>query len=129
MCNLCDMKIDNNLEHNLLRREIGVRIANRRILVHLKQAELAKRCGISRCCLSRIENGVGGVSFDSLLEVMRQLELLPALNVAFPEPTIPLHELVQKEKRSQIVLPMRVRDRKADQTAKGSGRPKWGDEQ
>ena len=123
------MKIDNNLEHNLLRREIGVRIANRRILAHLKQAELAKRSGISRCCLSRIENGVGGVSFDSMLEVMRQLGLIPALNVVFPEPTIPLHELVQKEKRAQIVLPVRVRDRKSVQTVRVPGRPKWGDEQ
>ena len=78
------MKIDNNIETRLLRKEIGARIANCRILAHVKQAELAERSGISRCCLSRLENGVGGVSLDSVLEVMRQLKMLPALNLTFP---------------------------------------------
>lgn len=122
------MKIDNNLEIGLVRKEIGARIANRRILEHVKQAELASRSGISRCCLSRIENGVGGVSFDSVLEVMRQLRLLSSLEVALPAPSIPLHELVRKEARAKIVLPARVRDGKVKPTVK-PGRPKWGDEQ
>ena len=125
---LCYMKIDNNIETKLLRKEIGARIANCRILAHIKQTELAERSGISRCCLSRLENGVGGVSFDSVLEVMRQLKMLPSLNLTFPEPTIPLHELVEKEKRSRITLPVRVRDAKTKPVAK-TGRPKWGDEQ
>ena len=122
------MKIDNNIETKLLRKEIGARIANCRILAHIKQAELAERSGISRCCLSRLENGVGGVSFDSVLEVMRQLKMLPSLNLTFPEPTIPLHELVEKEKKARITLPTRVRDVKTKPVAK-TGRPKWGDEQ
>ena len=122
------MKIDNNIETQLLRKEIGARIANSRILAHVKQAELAERSGISRCCLSRLENGVGGVSFDSVLEVMRQLKMLPALNLTFPEPTIPLHELVEKERKAQIVLPARVRSRKMKPVI-NVGRPKWGDEQ
>ena len=122
------MKIDNNLETQLLRKEIGARIANSRILARIKQSELAERSGISRCCLSRLENGVGGVSFDSVLEVLRQLKMLPSLNLAFPEPTIPLHELVEKERRDQIVLPARVRSRKAKPVV-NIGRPKWGDEQ
>ena len=126
MSDLRYMKIDNNLETQLLRKEIGARIANCRILAHIKQAELAERSGISRCCLSRLENGVGGVSFDSVLEVMRQLKMLPSLNLTFPEPTIPLHELVEKERKAQIVLPARVRSRKS---VVNIGRPKWGDEQ
>ena len=128
MSRLSYMKIDNNIEAKLLRKEIGARIANCRILAHIKQTELAERSGISRCCLSRLENGVGGVSFDSVLEVMRQLKMLPSLNLTFPEPTIPLHELVEKEKKSRITLPARVRDAKARPVAK-MGRPKWGDEQ
>ena len=122
------MKIDNNIETQLLRKEIGARIANCRILAHIKQSELAERSGISRCCLSRLENGVGGVSFDSVLEVMRQLRMLPSLNLTFPEPTIPLHELVEKERKAQIALPARVRSRKARPMV-NVGRPKWGDEQ
>ena len=122
------MKIDNNIETKLLRKEIGARIANYRILAHIKQAELAERSGISRCCLSRLENGVGGVSFDSVLEVLRQLKLLPSLNLTFREPTIPLHELVERERKSKIVLPVRVRDRKVKSELKAK-RPKWGDEQ
>ena len=122
------MKIDNNIETKLLRKEIGVRIANCRILAHIKQSELAERSGISRCCLSRLETGVGGVSFDSVLEVLRQLKMLPSLNLAFPEPTIPLHELVEKERKAQIVLPARVRSRKVKLVV-NVGRPKWGDEQ
>ena len=122
------MKIDNNIETKLLRKEIGARIANCRILARIKQAELAERSGISRCCLSRLENGVGGVSFDSVLEVMRQLKMLPSLNLTFPEPTIPLHELVEKEKKARITLPARVRSRKENPSI-NIGRPKWGDEQ
>ena len=125
---LCYMKIDNNIETKLLRKEIGARIANCRILAHIKQSELAERSGISRCCLSRLENGVGGVSFDSVLEVMRQLKMLPSLNLTFPEPTIPLHELVEKEKKARITLPARVRSRKENPSI-NIGRPKWGDEQ
>ena len=122
------MKIDNNIETQLLRKEIGARSANCRILAHIKQSELAERSGISRCCLSRLENGVGGVSFDSVLEVLRQLRMLPSLNLAFPEPTIPLHELVEKEKKARITLPARVRSRKVKPVV-NIGRPKWGDEQ
>lgn len=128
MSHLGYVKIDNSIETKLLRKEIGARIANCRILAHIKQSELAERSGISRCCLSRLENGVGGVSFDSVLEVMRQLKMLPSLNLTFPEPTIPLHELVERERKSQIVLPARVRDAKTKPVAK-TGRPKWGDEQ
>ena len=122
------MKIDDNIEIRLLRKEIGARIANCRILAHIKQTELAERSGSSRCCLSRLENGVGGVSFDSVLEVMRQLKMLPSLNLTFPEPTIPLHELVKKEKKARITLPARVRERKSGLVV-NVGRPKWGDEQ
>ena len=122
------MKIDNNIEARLLRKEIGARIANCRILAHIKQSELAERSGISRCCLSRLENGVGGVSFDSVLEVLRQLKMLPSLNLTFPEPTIPLHELVERERKAQFVLPARVRSRKVKPVV-NVGRPKWGDEQ
>ena len=121
------MKIDEQLPDNLLRKEIGARIANVRILSHVKQADLAKRSGISRFCLSRIENGVGGVSFDSVLSVMRQLRLLSALNLVFHEPTIPLHELVRKEKKAQIVLPSRVRSHRASQ--KTGVKKVWGDEE
>ena len=118
------MKIDEKLSDDLLRKEIGVRLANARILSRLKQTELASRSGISRFCLSRIENGVGGVSFDSVLSVMRQLRLLSGLNFVFREPTIPLHDLVLKEKKAQIKLPVRVRNRKVKNAV---GARVWGD--
>lgn len=118
------MKIDEKLSDDLLRKEIGARLSNARILARLKQTELASRSGISRFCLSRIENGVGGVSFDSVLSVMRQLRLLSGLNFVFREPTIPLHDLVLKEKKAQIKLPVRVRNRKAKNAV---GARVWGD--
>lgn len=118
------MKIDEKLSDDLLRKEIGLRLANARILLRLKQTELASRSGISRFCLSRIENGAGGVSFDSVLSVMRQLRLLSGLNFVFREPTIPLHDLVLKEKKAQIKLPVRVRNRKAKNVV---GARVWGD--
>lgn len=121
------MKISEKLEIGLIRKELGARIANRRILAQIKQSELAARSGISRGCLSRIENGVGGVSLDSVLEVLRHLGLLSSLNAAIPEPTVPLHELVQVARRTQVALPVRVRGRKSRQSV-GSCRPKWGDE-
>lgn len=118
------MKIDEKLSDDLLRKEIGARLSNARILARLKQTELASRSGISRFCLSRIENGVGGVSFDSVLSVMRQLRLLSGLNFVFREPTIPLHDLVLKEKKARIKLPVRVRNRKAKNAV---GARVWGD--
>lgn len=112
------MNIDNQISTDLLRREIGVRIANMRVLAHLKQSELAERSGISRFCLSRIENGIGGVNFDSVLAVWRQLGILSSLALMLPEPTIPLHDLVKEESRKRKSLPKRVRDRKEKKTSR-----------
>ena len=103
------MKIDNSITVENLRKEIGRRIANRRMLHRLTQSELAERSGISRFCLSRLENGVGGIGFDSVLTVWRHLDLLPGLNMALPEPTVPLQELVRYEQRGRVKLPQRFR--------------------
>ena len=98
--------------------DIGDALRQVRLQRNLSQKEVAERSGISRFCLSRIENGIGGVNFDSVLAVWRQLGILPSLTLMLPEPTIPLHDLVKEESRKRKSLPKRVRDRKEKKTSR-----------
>jgi transcriptional regulator with XRE-family HTH domain len=73
----------------------------------LTQAQLADRAGISRDTLSRLENGAGGVSLETLVRTLRALGLLDALVDAFDP-----HRSAIGRMRSDEELPKRVRPRR-----------------
>ena len=100
--------------------ELGRRLAQLRIGRQLSQAELARKAGIGKRTLERLEAG-DTTQTKTLLRVLRELDLLERLERLLPEPKTRPAQAVKAEE-----LPKRV-SRKRGQ--KGGEEPwKWGDE-
>lgn len=56
------------------REFVGKQIAKKRKELSLTQSELAKRCGIQRSTLSKIESGYYSASIDALYVIAQELE-------------------------------------------------------
>jgi len=82
--------------------EIGLRIKNARLKKNMTQLALAKKTGLSRVSISKIERG-NGVSLSSLIEILRMLDLLQNLEQLFPPSELsPLEILkIQRKKRKR----------------------------
>jgi transcriptional regulator with XRE-family HTH domain len=95
------MEISKLLSDKAILTELGERIARSRIDLQLTQAEAAERAGVSKRTLERIESGASA-QMSSLIRIMRVLELLPRLDLTFPEtgPT-PMELLRNKGKARQ----------------------------
>ena len=93
------------------------------MLRRLRQEDLAKRCGISRFALSRLEKGDGGVRIEYFFAVLRQLGVLPRMEMVLEEVGMtPIQEAeLEAGKRSS---PKRVRIRSTDKKTAGRA---WGD--
>ena len=78
------MKIEQQTTDDAVLQEFGQRLAQWRIQQQLTQAQLAKQAGISKRTLERIEAG-GSAQMLSMVRVMRELDLLPALDAVVPE--------------------------------------------
>ncbi len=74
--------------------EVGLRIKQHRIKKNLTQLELATKAGLSRVAISKIERG-NGVNLSSLIEILRNLDLLQNIAYVFPEEEISPIELVK----------------------------------
>lgn len=101
--------------------EMGVRLAQVRIQLNLTQAELARRAGVGKRTLERLEAGET-TQTRTLLRILRELNLLPMLEVLLPEPSArPSHIIKQVES-----LPKRAAKKRVDDTKSEAW--KWGDE-
>ena len=117
------MKITEQLNDQALLMELGKRIAHLRAVRGLRQEDLARRCGISRFALSRLENGAGGVRVESFLSVLRQLGILPRLELLLEEISLtPLQEAALESVKASFPKRVRVNKRKVN-----VGLRKWGD--
>jgi len=67
--------------------ELGKRVAGTRKARNITQEDLAKRSGLSRSTLTRIETG-RGASLEHFVAVLRQLRALDALDAILPEPEL-----------------------------------------
>jgi len=100
--------------------ELGHRLAQRRIGQQLTQAELARKAGIGKRTLERLEAG-DITHTKTLIRVLRELDLLERLELLLPEPTARPSQVVKAEE-----LPKRVSRTRAQ---KRHDEPwKWGDE-
>lgn len=68
-----------------LLKEIGRRLARRRIDLRLTQAALAEEAGVSKRTIERIEAGYAAQTL-SLVRILRVLDLLPGLDQLLPKP-------------------------------------------
>ncbi len=110
-----------DLDQATLLKEIGKRIAHLRISARVTQDELARKAGVSRFSLQRLEKGVGGIRVETFFSVLRALGVLDALSVVLPEPSLTPLQLADLEGK-KVRLPKRVR------TSRAKARPCWGDE-
>ncbi len=80
-----------------------------RILQRLEQADVARRAGVGRAGVSRIENGHGG-TIATLLAVVRALGREDWLNTLAPKVDVSPMDLIRRARKT----PQRVRRPKAD---------------
>ncbi|MCA1779321.1 MAG: helix-turn-helix domain-containing protein [Xanthomonadaceae bacterium] len=106
--------------------ELGHRLAQVRIDQQLTQAELARKAGVGKRTLERLEAGET-TQTRTLFRVLRELDLLKRLEVLLPEPTLRPSQATRKAD----ALPKRATSKRANrERAKEAGDKqwKWGDE-
>jgi transcriptional regulator with XRE-family HTH domain len=119
------MNIDSQLTDDAVLAELGGRLAALRLGRNLTQLQLAARAGVGRSVIQNVERG-GSVTTANLVRLLRELELLDALDRLVPQPApSPVAEL---KLRGQT-------RRRAAGSRGGAGRPddrdrpwRWGDE-
>jgi transcriptional regulator with XRE-family HTH domain len=85
--------------------EIGRRLEGVRLAANVSQAQLAAEAGVSRRTITRLENG-GGVSLDTLIRVMRALDIADRLDALLPDPNVrPIDRIRLKGKQRQRARP------------------------
>jgi DNA-binding XRE family transcriptional regulator len=115
------MKLTNLLTDETVLRELGARLARQRIDCFYTQAQLARRAGIGKRTLERIEAG-DSVQLVSLIRVLRELETLENLDAVIPEAgPRPLDYVKRQGKHRQRASTPRVKEEPESQW-------RWGDE-
>lgn len=89
--------------------EMGHRLGHYRLQLNLSQAQLAKKAGISKRTLERLESGES-VQLTNFIRVLRSLGRLDALDQLLPEPLpSPMAQLQlrgkQRQRASQLKEP------------------------
>ena len=74
---------------------LGRRIAERRLAKNLTQNDLAVQAGVSKSTVVRIEDGAS-TQLANLTRILRDLELLPNIDLLIPETPISPVELVKR---------------------------------
>ncbi|NWK56021.1 helix-turn-helix transcriptional regulator [Verrucomicrobiaceae bacterium N1E253] len=102
-------------------QELGRRLARLRIDMNLTQADLARRAGVGKRTLERLEAGET-TQTRTLFRIFRELDLFEKLELLLPEPgTRPLHAVKQRDNP-----PKRASKKKTNRTTMKNW--KWGDE-
>lgn len=117
------MKITDNLTEQAVLREIGRRLAQRRLLLGKSQVEFAEECGLGRRTIQHAEAG-RSIQTDSLVRMLRSLKLLEALEALLPDQGPSPMDLL----RLKTVERKRVVRNRSDRKAPPSGGWQWGDE-
>ena len=104
--------------------EIGKRLESARLVQNISQQDLAEKAGVSRRTIGRMENGQG-VSFNTLIRIMRALNLTNQLEDLVPSLDIrPIDRVKKKQVRKHASSP-----RKKDPSTPSTKTPwKWGDQ-
>jgi transcriptional regulator with XRE-family HTH domain len=119
------MDINSELTDEAVLSEIGGRLAARRLARNLTQQDLGGRAGVTRDVIQRLEAG-GAVSSANLIRVLRELELLDALDRLIPAPVpSPLAQLKLRSGRRRRAAGTHGR---ADDSPAQDGPWSWGDD-
>jgi len=102
------MRIVNEMTDDAVLCEVGKRIAAMRIAARLTQDVLARRAGVSKRSVERLEKGEGGVRLQIIVAVARALRCLGGLDQFVPETKLSPYDRTV----NAGVPPKRVRVRK-----------------
>lgn len=80
---MANMNINNNITDEVILTELGERLAQRRIVLHLTQAALAEKAGVSKRTVERVEAGLSA-QMESVIRIFRVLDLLEGLDLLIP---------------------------------------------
>ena len=121
------MRIENISGINETLIEIGSRIKDSRIAACYTQKDLADYAGVSVSSVHRIEKGQS-IQFDNLLSIMKALNLLSKLDIAFQvQQNTPIQQLTMVKKK-KIYRPKKVNLTKRgriDKAGKKTNTSKW----
>ena len=99
---------------------LSERIEEIRLKRNITQSRLAREAGVSRSTITRLAQEGKGISLDSLIRVLKALQLADNLGTLLPDPGLsPLEELEKSSQPSR----QRARARKRDQK-----KWTWGDQ-
>jgi transcriptional regulator with XRE-family HTH domain len=92
------MKITNSSKTEAVLNEIGARLTRQRIEAKLTQADLAKKAGVSKRTVERIEAG-SSIQLSTMIQVLRVFKLLEPFGLAL---TVEKTEIPAKKKSSPV---------------------------
>ena len=112
------MKFDVTMTEEEALREAGKRFAQIRLSRNITQLELARKAGVSKRSLERLEAGAGGLRLDVFFAVCGALGLMQGFETLVPEVQLSPQDILAKR-----TLPKRARRRKtADNNEWGDGK-------
>ena len=115
------MKVDKHLTDATILKEMGNRLARRRLELNLTQVELAFKAGVSKSTLERIEAGKS-TQLTNYIRILRGLDLIHIMDSVLPQNTPGPIELIKNKGK----------ERKRATPQKRTPAPKknwhWGDE-
>jgi transcriptional regulator with XRE-family HTH domain len=120
------MKLQDLQRDDAVLVELGRRLAQWRIDGGMTQAALAKRAGVGKRTLERVEAGET-TQAGTLIRLIRALGLLARLDGLFPEPEV-RPRLVVKEGRERRRRAPRKKPGGSGEAGAAAGPWRWGDE-
>jgi transcriptional regulator with XRE-family HTH domain len=116
------MKIDREITPETVVKELGLRIAQKRLEQGITQLNAAKQAGVGKRTIERIEAGFD-IKLTTLVRILRVLNLSDNLNELIPESIISPMEVLKNKKEQP------KRATKSQKIISSKRNWKWGDEQ
>ncbi len=111
------MKFDVTMTEDEALRETGKRLAQIRLSRNITQQELARRAGVSKRSLERLEAGSAGLRIDVFFAVCGALGVIQGCETLLPEVQLSPQDILKKR-----TLPKRARKRKIKKESFGGDR-------
>jgi len=88
------------MSNEAILRTLGERVGQQRLNKDISQMALAKRAGVARIVVQRLEGG-RGCTLESLIRILRALDLVQQLDALLPEPGLSPIQLAKLKGRER----------------------------
>lgn len=89
-----------SMTNDRIEEMVGERLKRIRLEYNITQSDLAKKTGLSRVSISKIERGMG-VNLSSLIEIMRGLRVLENIDRLIPEQEVSPIEVIKLKNKTK----------------------------